>query len=186
MLGLSSAGFLIGAAFSLRFPLQLPAAPGNAAGSIAAALRRGPFLLLLAGTAVHYMAQGMCDVFLGLHLRKLVEQIDRELAEMKAERERLDREGRGSAPPAEINKKEAEEPEGPAKPVATAERAPAAARADEDDPGRPVLRRGAPSGQRAPAPARRSPQTDRASDARSCHRQPGAATWCSCRTARAS
>jgi hypothetical protein len=55
-----------------------------------------------------------------------------------------------SAPATE--KPKDEETEGPSKPVASTERAPAAARVDDDDPGRPVLRRGAPSGQRAPAP----------------------------------
>jgi hypothetical protein len=62
----------------------------------------------------------------------------------------------GSAPAAEPAKetpKEAE-PEGPSKPVASTERAPVAARPDEDDPGRPVLRRGGPSNQRATATSR--------------------------------
>ncbi len=61
------------------------------------------------------------------------------------------------APPAENTKAASakeEEAEGPAKPVASTERAPVAARPDEDDPGRPVLRRGGPSSQRASAPER--------------------------------
>ncbi len=57
-------------------------------------------------------------------------------------------------PAAAGKRKEAEEPEGPSKPVASTERAPAPARSDDDDPGRPVLRRGAPSGQRAPVATR--------------------------------
>jgi hypothetical protein len=49
---------------------------------------------------------------------------------------------------------QAEVPVEPVKPVASAERAPAPARVDEDDPGRPILRRGGPAGQRAPAAPR--------------------------------
>jgi hypothetical protein len=41
----------------------------------------------------------------------------------------------------------------PARPESTAEAAPATSRRDEDDPGRPVLRRGGPANQRAAAPA---------------------------------
>jgi hypothetical protein len=67
--------------------------------------------------------------------------------------------------------KEAPEPARPSAPEATAERTPPPARSDDDDPGRPVLRRGGPTGERKQIPA--APADAPVASARNDRRPPG-------------